>query len=78
MGKVGSTSVNTVFKWTRDHLEYFVDRLHGFVRHLIVLRGGMTAKARHRSVNQLASIPDTTERLVLATGRYVGEGFDDA
>jgi superfamily II DNA or RNA helicase len=62
----------------RDHLEYFADRLRGFVRHLIVLQGGMTTKARHQSVNQLASIPDTTERLVLATGRYIGEGFDDA
>jgi superfamily II DNA or RNA helicase len=62
----------------KDHLEYFAERLGGFVRHLIVLQGGMTAKARHRSVNQLASIPDTTERLVLATGRYIGEGFDDA
>ena len=38
----------------------------------------MTAKAQHRSADQLASIPDTTERLVLATGRYIGEGFDDA
>lgn len=38
----------------------------------------MTAKARNRSVEQLASVPDTTERLVLATGRYIGEGFDDA
>ena len=26
----------------------------------------------------LASIPDSEERLILATGRFVGEGFDDA
>jgi superfamily II DNA or RNA helicase len=62
----------------KDHLEYFSERLRGFVRHLIVLQGGMTAKARHRAVDQLASIPDTSERLVLATGRYIGEGFDDS
>jgi anaerobic glycerol-3-phosphate dehydrogenase len=37
--------------------------------------GGMTAKKRHHSADQLASIPDTAERLVLATGRYIGEGF---
>ena len=43
-----------------------------------VLQGGMTAKARHRSADQLASLPDTAERLVLATGRFIGEGFDDA
>ena len=27
---------------------------------------------------QLAAIPDNEERLLLATGRYAGEGFDDA
>jgi hypothetical protein len=26
----------------------------------------------------LSSIPDAAERLALATGRYIGEGFDDA
>ncbi len=62
----------------KDHLEYFAQRLRGFVRHLIVLQGGMTTRARNRSVEQLASIPDAAERLVLATGRYIGEGFDDA
>ena len=27
---------------------------------------------------RLATIPNREERLVLATGRYIGEGFDDA
>ncbi len=38
----------------------------------------MRAKERHEAAEQLASIPDTAERVVLATGRYIGEGFDDA
>jgi superfamily II DNA or RNA helicase len=29
------------------------------------------------ALRQLASIPDREERLILATGRYIGEGFDD-
>lgn len=62
----------------KDHVEYFADRLRSLVRHLVVLRGGMTARQRRASADQLASIPDAAERLVLATGRYVGEGFDDA
>ena len=61
----------------KDHLEYLAERLRRFVRHLVVLRGGMTVKERQRSADQLASIPDTAERLVVATGRYIGEGFDD-
>lgn len=38
----------------------------------------MSAKERRAVKERLASIPDGEERLVLATGRYVGEGFDDA
>jgi superfamily II DNA or RNA helicase len=62
----------------KEHVDYLADQLRGLVRHVVVLRGGMTAKDRRVSADQLASIPDAAERLVLATGRYVGEGFDDA
>jgi len=62
----------------RDHLEYFAVRLRHLARHLIVLQGGMSAKAERAVRDQLERIPPGEERLVLATGRYVGEGFDDA
>jgi superfamily II DNA or RNA helicase len=62
----------------KDHLDALAARLVGLVRHLIVLKGGTSSKERRRALEQLDSIPDTSERLVLATGRYVGEGFDDA
>jgi superfamily II DNA or RNA helicase len=62
----------------KDHLDYFADKLGSLVRHLIVLKGGTSRKERRQTLEQLASIPDASERLVLATGRYVGEGFDDA
>ena len=62
----------------KDHLEYFAARLGDVARHVVVLHGGMGAKA-HRAVRaQLAAIPTNEERVVLATGRYIGEGFDDA
>jgi superfamily II DNA or RNA helicase len=62
----------------KDHLDYLASRLERFARHLIVLRGGMSARERCAARERLAGIPDTEERLVLATGRYIGEGFDDA
>lgn len=62
----------------KDHLEYFAERLRKFTRHLVVLQGGLSAKQRRGARDQLATIPDGEERLVLATGRYIGEGFDDA
>jgi len=37
----------------------------------------MTGKERRSSADQLASIPTNEERVILATGRYIGEGFDD-
>jgi superfamily II DNA or RNA helicase len=62
----------------KDHLDYLANELGRLVRHLIVLKGGTSGKERRQTLEQLASIPDASERLVLATGRYVGEGFDDA
>jgi len=62
----------------KDHLDYFAVQIEKFARHLVVLQGGMSAKARRGAKEPLAVIPNHEERLVLATGRYVGEGFDDA
>jgi superfamily II DNA or RNA helicase len=62
----------------RDHLEFFAARLKPFARHLVVLHGGSGAKERRVVREQLQAIPPNDERLVLATGRYIGEGFDDA
>jgi superfamily II DNA or RNA helicase len=38
----------------------------------------MSTSRRKAAKKQLAEIPPDQERLVLATGRYIGEGFDDA
>jgi len=62
----------------RDHLEHFAERLGRFTRNLVVLFGGRQAKARREALERLAAIPDDEESLVLATGRYAGEGFDRA
>ena len=62
----------------KDHLDFLAGRLRGFTKHLVVLRGGVTAKKRREALVALDAIPHGDERLVLATGRYVGEGFDDA
>jgi len=38
----------------------------------------MSPKERRDVKERLSAISDVEERLVLATGRYIGEGFDDA
>ncbi|MCY4240341.1 MAG: DEAD/DEAH box helicase family protein [Rhodobacter sp.] len=61
-----------------DHAQYFSDRLSRFAKNVLFLRGGMGAKQFRGVMERLETIPDTEERVLVATGRYIGEGFDDA
>lgn len=61
----------------RDHLEHLAERFAGFAKNLVVLKGGMGKRQLKAALDRLASIPDHEERLLVATGRYLGEGFDD-
>lgn len=60
----------------KDHLDYLHQRFSKFAKNLVVLRGGMSAKDRTAAAAAL-NVADHEERLILATGRYIGEGFDD-
>ena len=61
-----------------EHVDEFAARLRNFARNVIVLKGGAGKKERKALTEQIASIPDGEERVLIATGRYIGEGFDDA
>ncbi len=61
-----------------SHVEYFAQRLKGFAKNIVVLRGGMGKKQRQALADEISNIPDDEERILIATGRYIGEGFDDA
>jgi len=61
-----------------EHLDLLAERLTGEIRHVVVLRGGMGRKELKGVASQLADIPEADERVLLATGRYLGEGFDDS
>lgn len=61
----------------KGHLEILREKLQNFVKHIIVLHGGMKTVERKAMLAKLTDIPDTEERLILATGPYIGEGFDD-
>ena len=60
-----------------DHLDRLERELVQSVRHLVVLRAGMGKKQRQALSERLAAIPRDEVRVILATGKYVGEGFDD-
>jgi len=61
----------------KDHLQYWEKRFRPFVRNLVVLRGGMSVQDR-KSASAVLNVDESDERLIIATGRYIGEGFDDA
>jgi superfamily II DNA or RNA helicase len=61
----------------RDHLDLLQERFRKFARNLVVLRGGMGAIER-RAAQETMEVARDQERLILATGRYLGEGFDDS
>ena len=61
----------------KDHLEYLQQRFSKFAQNIVVLRGGMSAKDR-KAAHAALNVADDKERLILAIGRYIGEGFDDA
>lgn len=59
------------------HLDRLERALAPHVRHVVVLRAGIGRKQREAAGARLAAIPHDEARVVLATGRHVGEGFDD-
>ena len=60
-----------------EHLDRFGGLLSANVPHVVVLRGGMGKKQRRTEAERLAAIPPDESRVILATGKYIGEGFDD-
>jgi superfamily II DNA or RNA helicase len=62
----------------KSHADALACALRGKVAHVVVLQGGQDAKARATVANTLATIPQEAPRVIIATGRYIGEGFDDS
>jgi superfamily II DNA or RNA helicase len=62
----------------KDHAQHLAEKLSRFARNVIVLTGGMGAKQQQAAMQRLDGVPAVDERVLIATGRYIGEGFDDA
>src|ERR1700722_2426665 len=58
--------------------KYFETALTGKVSNVFVLKGGMGKKQRCTVAEAIAAVPESESRVILATGSYIGEGFDDA
>jgi superfamily II DNA or RNA helicase len=61
----------------RKPLDHFASKLAGCAKLVFFLKGGMGKKQRHTTAAALATVPESESRVILATGSYIGEGFDD-
>ncbi|WP_437560594.1 DEAD/DEAH box helicase [Acidithiobacillus sulfuriphilus] len=59
-----------------DHLEAISAALDGEIPQLFVLHGRMSRKQRTALIGQIEALPSEAPRVLLATGKLVGEGFD--
>jgi superfamily II DNA or RNA helicase len=61
-----------------DHLDLLFEKLARRVPNIFVMKGGTGKKQRDATAVALNAVPEGQPRVILATGRYIGEGFDDA
>ena len=60
------------------HVEILADLLKPHCPNVITLVGSESAKEKRQKMECLQSIPSTEPLVIVATGKYVGEGFDYA
>jgi superfamily II DNA or RNA helicase len=62
----------------KAHVTLLAEEINHFAKNVVVLQGGTGQKQRKQIAETLKNIPDDEERVLIATERYLGEGFDDA
>jgi len=59
-----------------DHLDVLRETLGDEIAHCFVLHGRLSRKQRTAILSDLTELDDSAPRVLLATGRLIGEGFD--
>ena len=60
----------------KDHISILADMLAPYCRNVVKLIGTASAMEKRKAMDRLKSIPETEPLIVVATGKYVGEGFN--
>lgn len=60
----------------RTHADTLYELLAGKVQHRVLLTGGRSTKERDALRAELAAIPPMESAVIIATGQYIGEGFN--
>jgi superfamily II DNA or RNA helicase len=59
-----------------EHLALLYEKLCSETDHLFMLKGGLGKKQLRAVMDEISSVPAGAHRIILATGKYLGEGFD--
>jgi len=59
-----------------EHLDMLRDALQGYTSSLFVLKGGLGKKQAKAVMTAIQNTPVHENKIILATGKYLGEGFD--
>ncbi len=59
-----------------EHLELLRETLEESIEHCFVLHGRLSRKARATILGELDALNESAPRVLLSTGRLIGEGFD--
>ena len=58
------------------HISMLAEKLQGAAQNVIIITGKGTQKQKRELLEKLSAVPDDETLIVLATGKYAGEGFD--
>ena len=58
------------------HVSVLAEKLKATIKNVISLTGIGTTREKREAMQRLQTIPDSEQLVIVATGKYVGEGFD--
>ncbi len=74
--KLGSTPL--ILTERVEHLNILSNMLSAYTDKIVVLKGGMRNKQRNFALDMIKSFSNGEQFIILATGKYIGEGFDES
>ncbi|WP_424034961.1 TOTE conflict system archaeo-eukaryotic primase domain-containing protein [Prevotella melaninogenica] len=58
------------------HVSVLAEKLKATIKNVISLTGVGTTREKREAMQRLQTIPDSEQLVIVATGKYIGEGFD--
>ncbi len=62
----------------KEHVLLLAESVKEFAKNVFVMQGGMGVRQRKKLLTDMQEISKDEGRIIIATGKYLGEGFDDA